>query len=108
VKRWLRELRASLDAIVESFARDTRLSLYGDPETIEQLGIACAKAGVSVDEVEPAIALYLRAQWFGLGEASMPALQQARELIDGAQHDQGCRSVFVVGSPCSCWKASVT
>jgi hypothetical protein len=108
VKRWLRELRASLDAIVESFARDTRLSLYGDPETIEQLGIACAKAGVSVDEVEPAIALYLRARWFGLGEASMPALAQIRALVDTAPHDRTCRAARVVGSPCSCWKASVT
>lgn len=108
MRRWLCELRASLEAIVEDLARDARLRLYGDPRTIEHLGIACAKSGIAVDEVEPAIALYLRARWFGLGEASMPALQQARELIDGAQHDQGCRSVFVVGSPCSCWKASVT
>jgi hypothetical protein len=106
--KWLRELGATINTITKNLERDNRLRLYGDPRVVEDLGIAAAQAGMTVEEVEAAANVYRRAQWFNLDRADTIALANARMLIDDRPHTPSCRRSTISDAPCNCWKQSVS
>jgi hypothetical protein len=81
LRRWWRDLCASFAALADSTARDVRLRLYGDPKTVEDLGIAAAKAGLTVDEVETAVRVYRRAEWLEMEGRSLVGVYRDIETL---------------------------
>lgn len=81
VRQFCRELRASLGVMTENLERSGRLRLYGDPRVVEDLGIAAAKAGLTVDEVEAAVRVYRRAEWFEMEGRSLVGMYRDIERL---------------------------
>lgn len=81
VRQFCRELRASLDLMTENLERSNRLRPYGDPRVVEDLGIAAAKAGLTVDEVEAAVRVYRHAEWFEMEGRSLVGMYRDIEKL---------------------------